>query len=376
MRAINSVIMKQLNRRMVLDCIRRRPISRAELSDETQLTRASITQIVDGLMREGLVEESAVVDRRSPGRRQTQLTIVKDALCIAGMVLGARRYDLGLMNLAGDVIWHSWGQTGRRNVYEILDEIADRLREAARIHAPENARMHGLGVCMPSPLDRQSAGRRMHLDYSDPESAILAAEMHKRLSWEIYMGNISNAYALDELYFGLGRRGVENFMVLRVDENVGAGFIIKGRLFVGARGFSPEIGHITLIPNGPRCKCGNRGCLENYISVPAILKGSAYSEWRRLVDAVDEDPHAEALFRREAEYLAFEIVNLANVLDLDKVVVTGQLVYGGDRLAEMINRCMDESFVHRMGRSSVVAGGEINIARVATMPAYHAIFAC
>ena len=68
MRSINSTIMKSINRKLVLDCIRRRPISRAEIAEETQLTRASITQIVDGLMRDGLVVETSMVSAGGPGR--------------------------------------------------------------------------------------------------------------------------------------------------------------------------------------------------------------------------------------------------------------------------------------------------------------------
>ena len=101
MRAINSSVMKQSNRKMVLKWIRRRPISRAELSDCTQLTRASITQIVDELMEEGLVTETESVGRNKLGRKQTQLAIVKDAMYIAGVNLRRKGYDLGVINLAG-----------------------------------------------------------------------------------------------------------------------------------------------------------------------------------------------------------------------------------------------------------------------------------
>lgn len=73
--------------------------------------------------------------------------------------------------------------------------------------------------------------------------------------------------------------------------------------------------------------------------------------------------------------LAFEIVNLANVLDLDKVVLTGDLTYGGERMAERINRRIDEKFVHRMGKSPVSAAKAVNVARIACMPAFHSIFA-
>ena len=375
MRAVNSAVMKEINRHMVLDCIRRRPISRAELSDETQLTRASITQIVDNLIREGLVMESATVDSRRPGRRQTQLTLVKDALCIAGLFCGSHSYQLGLMNLHGRVLWSCRREFAGRAVPELMDEAARILKDAVENLSPKPLKVYGLGICLPSPVEQQHAEAFRRPDIARQRNAHLAQEMHRRLGWDVYIGNETNAYALDELYFGLGRDGIENFMVLRVDESVGAGFVINGNLFMGARGFSPEIGHITLERDGPKCRCGNRGCLELYLATSHVLKDTPFSHWKELVDAIDDHPLAAELFTAEVETLAFEIMNLANVMDLDKVVITGDLIYGGDRLAEAINHFMDDRFVHRMDADSVVSSQEINLSRIACMPAYHSIFA-
>lgn len=375
MRAINSLVMKEINRHMVLDSIRRRPISRAELSDETQLTRASITQIVDGLMQEGLVAECAVVGRQSPGRRQTQLQLVKDALCIAGVNLCSNCYSLSIINLYGDVLWSAEGETDERNVYEVLDEIVERLGKASNRKAMKNIRVYGVGVCLPSPMDRIRHGDEACISF-DQECINISEYLGSRLGWNVYIGNLSNAYALDELYFGVGRNGVESFMALRVDDYVGAGVVIRNRLFRGSKGLSPEIGHTTLVPDGPLCKCGKRGCLENYISLPALLKDSPYSSWKELVDALDRDEAAQQLFQKEARCLAYEIANLANVLDLDSVVVTGQLVYGGKRLVAEINSHLEGSFAHRMGEMPVQAGREVNLARIIAMPAYNTIFDC
>ena len=154
MRAINSSVMKQSNRKMVLEWIRRRPISRAELSDCTQLTRASITQIVDELMEEGLVTETESVGRNKLGRKQTQLAIVKDAMYIAGVNLRRKGYDLGVINLAGEVLWQRSGATLGREVCTVLDEIAAQLMDAMRALEIPPERLYGVGVGAPGPLDR------------------------------------------------------------------------------------------------------------------------------------------------------------------------------------------------------------------------------
>lgn len=374
MRAINSAVMKELNRKMVFNCIRRRPVSRAELSEETQLTRASITQIVDGLMADGLVVEKAVVDRKTPGRRQTQLALVEDALCIAGIYCSRSSYTLSLINLSGKVLWSDNRIYNERDFSEIMDEAAELLRSAVESLSPKQ-KVCRLGVCLPSPVEKSHAEIIRKPGVWKNRNIYFEEEMQKRLGWDVSIGNISNAFALDELYFGIGCEGAENFMVLRVDEGVGAGFIINNKLFRGARGFSPEIGHITLMRGGPRCICGNQGCLELFLAPPHILRDTPFSSWREVMDAMDTNPAAKEIYDRQVETLAFEIMNLANVMDLDKVVITGDLVYGGEKLTRDIGCFMDENFVHRMDEDSVVPSREVNLARVATMPAYHALFA-
>lgn len=375
MRAINSGVMKEINRKLVLEYIRRRPISRAELSTETQLTRASITQIVDGLMADGLVVETTSVDRKSPGRRQTRLELVADAMCVAGIYCGRTSYHLGMITLDGRLLYSGGGEYGGKDVPEIMDEATEKLRSAMEYLSPKHLKVYGLGICLPSPVERIHAERIRQPGVWKNRNLQFAEEMRERTGWDTYIENDSNAYALDELYFGVGREGTENFMVLRVDESVGAGFIINNRLFKGARGFSPEIGHITLERNGPLCICGNRGCLELYLAIPHILKNTPFSSWQEVMDHMDRDPLAAGIFEAEKETLAFEIMNLANVMDLDKVVITGELAYGGDRLSESISQFMDEHFVHRLSEDSVVSSKVVNIARIACMPAYRSIFA-
>lgn len=373
--AINSKVMKMVNRKMVLERIRRRPISRAELAIETSLTRASVTQIVDGLMEEGLVVEANTIDRHTPGRKQTSLELVKDSLCIAGIYCGRTSYRMGIMNLDGTVLWSGEGTFENKDHFMIMNEAADQLRSAFEALSCKPAKVYGLGICMPSPVEQRSAINLRTPEMVQQRKTFFKEEMEKRLGWDVYVGSVSNAHALDELYFGIGRKGVENFMVLRVDESVGAGFIINNRLFRGARGFSPEIGHITLERNGPLCICGNRGCLELYLATPHVLKDTDFKKWSDVIAALNDNPAAMKIYQAETETLAFEIMNLANVMDLDKVVITGDLVCGGDRLCENIMEFMNKEFVHRLNENSVVPSEEVNIARISCMPAYHSIFA-
>ena len=359
---------------MVLGWIRRRPISRAELSDCTRLTRASITQIVDELMEEGLVTETETIGRNKLGRKQTQLAIVRDAMYIAGVNLRRKGYDLGVINLAGEVIWQRSGATLGREVCTVLDEIAVQLKAAVHSLELPMERFYGVGVCTPGPLDQISGTILNPPNFQLWHNVPIVEMIEARTGWNVFLANVSNAHALEELYFGVGREGVQNFMLLRVDEGVGAGIVLGGRLFSGPRGQCPEIGHVSIDRSGPVCACGRRGCWEQYISFPAVLRDTPFTSWPQVVDSLGSDPEADALFARVAADLAFEIVNIFNVFGLDRIVLSGNFVYGGKQLADAVNQRLQGQCLWSLGAQPVLPGRQMESARIAAMAAYHSIF--
>ena len=87
----------------------------------------------------------------------------------------------------------------------------------------------------------------------------------------VHLDNDANVGALGEATFGAGA-GVDVMAYLRLSAGIGAGLVIGGRPFRGARGVAGEIGHVLVDPQGPICRCGNRGCLETFASPPALCE--------------------------------------------------------------------------------------------------------
>jgi len=373
MRAINSSVMKTHNRRLVLDLIRHRPISRAELAEQTSLTRASITQIVDELMQEGLVAETALVGRNHLGRRMTQLALVKDARYLLGLNIGRFEYDLGIINLSGEVLYHSTGTVAERETGEVLDEVCRLIEEKIEELQLPQERISGIGICAPGPLDVKNGIILNPPNFEKWHNVPIVQEVRRRLNYSTVLENISNAHALDEMYFGIGKQGVENFLLLRVDEGVGAGVILQNRLFTSSNGQGPELGHITIFADGPKCACGNRGCLEQYIAFPAILRDTPFSTWRQLMDQHDSGP-ARTLLLQLTEMLSDLAVNIINLFDLEKIVLSGHFHYRGEILSAMLNERICGRTLHMDDGCRVVASEKIEIPRIAAMPVYHSMF--
>ncbi len=164
--------------------------------------------------------------------------------------------------------------------------------------------------------------------------------------------NDASAAALGEHRFGAGR-GVNNLVYLTVGTGIGGGIIINGRLYFGSSGSAGEIGHMTIDVNGPRCNCGNIGCLEVLASGSAVAReairrirqgeGSSLTEimegkieniTAEKVGAAAQDGDCLALevITGAATYLGVGMVNLVNIFNPEMIIVGGGVAKMGDLL--------------------------------------------
>src|SRR4029453_5780923 len=121
----------------------------------------------------------------------------------------------------------------------------------------------GLAVAVPGPVETDRGRLRLapNLGWADvPVAEILAGRLAPP-GPPVLGDNEAHLAALGELWFG-GHDGLDDFVHVSGEIGVGAGIVIGGELFRGVRGFAGEVGHVTVEPDGPRCRCGARGCLE------------------------------------------------------------------------------------------------------------------
>jgi predicted NBD/HSP70 family sugar kinase len=174
---------------------------------------------------------------------------------------------------------------------------------------------------------------------------------------ELGLGNVlleNNAQALTmaENTFGAGRQS-QSFVLLEIEAGIGAGIVSSRGLYSGWRGFGNEIGHTSIDFNGPLCSCGLNGCVEMYASVPRVLaraqkKDARIADWRTFMDrAVAGDLFCRHLLQEQARALGTVMVNIINVLELDAVVLTGDVLYRGEMLRAEIERILNETAINR-----------------------------
>jgi glucokinase len=244
----------------------------------------------------------------------------------------------------------------------VVERIAADVRQVAARAGVEVARLVGVGVGAPGPLDMHSG-----VVFSPPNLAgwhdvPLAAMLRAALDIPAHVGNDANLAAVGERTFGAGR-GIDNLVYMTVSTGIGGGVIIAGRLFVGSSGTAAEIGHMTVDLHGPRCKCGNIGCLEAIAAGPAIAMagrqaagtpagsrllalagGDAAGVTTSLVvqAAQEGDAAALAVFNRAAEAIGAGCVNLVNLFNPRRIIIGGGVSQAGDLLFGPVRRVVGE----------------------------------
>jgi glucokinase len=147
--------------------------------------------------------------------------------------------------------------------------------------------------------------------------------------------NDANATALAEQRWGAGV-GLKDFAYLTCGTGIGAGLILSGHLYRGKRDLAGELGHAVIVPNGPECLCGKRGCLEALSSGGAIGRAGAVAYGDLSVTgkivierAAAGDSVATGILMNAAFYLGIGIANLLHTLDLQRVVLGSVAAYAG-----------------------------------------------
>jgi glucokinase len=152
--------------------------------------------------------------------------------------------------------------------------------------------------------------------------ALLAA----RLALPVAIEDDANAAALAEWTFGAGQ-GYQHVLVIMAGTGIGAGLILNGQLFRGRHGWAGELGHMVVLPDGPDCPCGHRGCLQT-VAAGRVLDGIAAARGlpgAAAVSAAAErgEAWAHAALADCGRWLGLAAANVVNLLDLDAVVIGG-----------------------------------------------------
>lgn len=345
-RSADHALMREMNVALVLECLRQEsPLSRAELSQITSLTKATVSSLVQELLHAGFVREIGIHTSGDKGRPSIQLDINPEAGYILGAEIGVDFISVVLTNFAAEILWrHQESTEELRGQEEILERTIQVLQEANTYTQGSAPPILGLGLGVPGLVDT-STGTLHFASNLHWIEVPLRKILEGRFNFLVFVDNSAKLAALGENYFGAAR-GADFVLYLSFGAGVGAGIVLNRRILPGATGFTGEVGHMTLDPEGPRCNCGNFGCWETYVSKYAVIQrirtalaaGRASSLTEPTPDQLDQlsidliveaarrgDEVARDALRETGYFIGLGLANQINMLNPQRVVLGGAL---------------------------------------------------
>lgn len=340
---------KEINQQRILNLLRLHPgISRAELVNQTGLSKATVSTIVAELIDEELVYEDGIgVQTASAGRRPVKLKLNGQIRLAVGVELTGSECIAALTDLYSEPLRLVRYPMAESSVNTSINFIVRALDELLEGYDP--SRLLGVEVGVPGPVDelRQRVVQAENIGWFDVP---LGPMLTERLGKPVTVVKRQNAGAVGEYWHGIGK-GRSNLLYVSVSVGIGCGIIVGGELYEGANGSAGEIGHITIIPDGHRCKCGNFGCLETLASSPAIAvrarekvrehPESLLAEWSKgvlqsitgrtvMAAAGQGDALAVEVIQEAGHYLGIAIANVVNLFNPSMVIIGGEMLELGD----------------------------------------------
>jgi glucokinase-like ROK family protein len=363
---------KQHNRDLVLNTIfDHETVSRAEIARVTKLTRATVSDMVTNLVEEGLVEEVGYGESIG-GKAPILLSLIADARFLIGLNLAQDKFIGSVVNLRGEIketvefpVDESDGERALQLIYKILDQIT----------GSEWNPIVGIGIGTPGLVNTREGivVNAVNLDWQDLPLAHL---LESRYNLPVTVLNDSQATAIGEFVYGNDHRSEGNLVVVSVKHGIGAGILINGSLFQGDGGGAGEIGHVVVQEDGILCRCGKRGCLETIASARAVVRRAVnlvpeYSSSELAknpqtisLDAIESawrenDPLAQKVIFDAASALGKSIASLIGTLNIQKIVLTGDMVRFGNLWLQTAQEAMFEAALTRIAQDTYIEIGKL-----------------
>lgn len=346
--SVNQKKQQIINRSLVINLLRQEKIcSRADLAKLSGLKRATITYIINEFMEHDLIVEDGLL-HANKGRRSIGIRINGEKYKTIGVMITREYYSLGMIGLSGDVFYTETYQVPRDMSGEhVLEQLKNHIEQMCI--KEKNSRVLAICVAVPGPYKREGDQLAFVTNLLGWENIKIHEKLQEGFDIPVFVENDANAGVCAQQWFRKRKSDQKDIAYIVAGQGIGCGIIMNGNLQHGCMGGAGELGHTSINFMGPKCECGNHGCLENYCSSIALMKniknrimlGEAsmlneefdFEDLKAAVKA--HDMIAVDEYRKACECLAVGIINLVNQINPSDVII-------GDLLTEIQPQMMLE----------------------------------
>lgn len=342
--------MRQSNLFLILRILKEKgSLSKTELSKITKLSLPSVTSIINELEEYNLINLLGQTPIKR-GRFPVKYELNSNALYIIGVTIQSESIRCVIINLDGKIQHYlSTPLPTNHDPTHVLEEVSSLVDKIVAESKISKRKILGIGVGMHGIVDPINgvAVFPPHLGWGHiPLSEIL----EEKLNLPVLVDNDCNVLTLAERWFGKCLHS-ESFIVMNVDYGVGSGIMVSEKLFHGTNYGGGQIGHLTVSENGPKCSCGNFGCLETLVNESALLnavnkklKQGFNSTLVSLMDDSNDDITLEDVYaaatkgdqlsiqtlEEAGRYLGVGVSSLVNLFNPQQIILTGSVLVGDE----------------------------------------------
>lgn len=269
---------------------------------------------------------------------------MEDVLYI-GVDVGGTNIKAGAVSEDGKIIKEFYISTeADRGALHIINRINQLIKDVATA-MDAGFVLHGIGIGVPGQIDVEHGICHYAPNLPRLKEINIVEPIVNMFGCPVILDNDANMAAIGEFAFGAGK-GSRNMLMVTLGTGVGGGLIINGEIFRGVQDMAGEFGHILVDMDGHCCSCGRLGCLEEYTSIRGIermvyeaLDSGVESSLRNIEhltpreiyhDAMNGDALAIEVFQKAGDYLGMALTDVANLLNIECVVVGGGIANAGD----------------------------------------------
>ena len=355
LRRINQEDLRNHNLSVTLDTLLRaqKPMSRADLSKETGLTKATLSLLASMLIESGVVQEGEPVVSTTYGRPSTPLEICGGSIAGIGLQINTDGYGCLALDLNGDTLGREWvseDMTGT-DPYEIfakLDAMTFPLESRLK---RRGCKVVGAGFALPGIVTDDMwllVARNLGWENVNLTRFNVVRRLDVVAGNEAKMAAIAQipGYATERAPFLNVVDRTDSFIYLSTDIGIGGAVVRDGEVVMGSHGFAGEIGHLSVAMDGPLCSCGRHGCLEAFAGRRALVEAAGIAEDGDATssEAIDMflqrwragDSDVAKVVDQAADALVSAIASAVNLVDVDTVLLGGLWTHFGDELATVL----------------------------------------
>ncbi|SEL40975.1 MULTISPECIES: ROK family transcriptional regulator [unclassified Butyrivibrio] len=374
---VNNSDMNEAHRAQLLKIIHQKELqneicSRAELAKMTGLTQASITKIVASLIESGIVLETGII-KGSGNRRAIGLKLNSEKNCVIGVKFSRYMYTVGLFDISGKF----YKQTEVE--FDITDDpkiVLKDMKKLIREYLDKNENVVAIGMAVPGPYLKNEGHIAVVSHMMSWHDVNFLKEFENEFDKPFFIEQDANAGAMAEWWFGNHKKPMNTLAYFLMGEGVGSGIVENEKLLFGKQGAASEVGHISIDYRGPRCECGNYGCLELYCSTRVMLarakealpsiftdkKHNRIDDYDVIFEAARKGDGAILDIMKEmAQYIAYGCVTLINAYNPDIIVIGDVISKAGDILLPQIKRIVEERTIPELFSQVDIMMSELSV---------------